>query len=213
MHAENFRILEVRKGLNVLRIILQSSIGRDIIYFWWWQYILFFIQHRLAVILFQNWQKTDSIPIVCNPTTIVNVSCHVEHGIPRNSIFSSDGMNEHAQCWIGNVNVWIVELVTNVKPKWSELSSFLNNGVEESQSKHQFMIVLVSVLAVLEEIVWKFGERFFHVCLDSPWRLQCEFVTILEDRNREIVSRHGSQKEPKLIASWVIFRESHDNFL
>lgn len=83
MHTKNFRIFKVGQFLNILLIGLKIGVLRNIIEFRWWKDMFLVIDNILIVVFLENWKQADTIPVICNSASIVDVTSHIEHSIPR----------------------------------------------------------------------------------------------------------------------------------
>jgi hypothetical protein len=112
--------------------------------------MLLSIDQSLVVVLFENGEQTDSIPVIGDSTSVIDMSSHVEHGVPGDALVS--GVQEHFQGGVGDAQVGVIELVSNIKSEWTEFTSFLDDGVEESQTEDELVPFLVSGIYLFEEV-------------------------------------------------------------
>lgn len=68
----------------------------------------------LVVVLFKDGEKANPIPVVAHSTSVVDVAGHVEHGIPGHTVIFN--AQEHFECLVGDTEIRIVELITDVEP-------------------------------------------------------------------------------------------------
>lgn len=81
--------------------------------------------------------------------------------------------------------VRLVELVRDVPPEWSELSSLLHHGVEETQAIEE-LAPWLGLVAALEEVrvrdgIIQIGAE--DVGTHALWRLICHFHTFVHVRH------------------------------
>lgn len=87
------------------------------------------------------------------------------------------------------LQIRVVELVSDVPTKGSELSSLLDDGVEEGASKVQ-LLEFGRLLAILDLLCCRFSKISLQIGLDSTRWLSCQFNTVLNDTLGEEVTRH-----------------------
>lgn len=45
--------------------------------------VLLSVQNVLVVVLLENGQQANSVPVIANSSSVVNVTSHIEHSVPR----------------------------------------------------------------------------------------------------------------------------------
>jgi hypothetical protein len=104
----------------------------------------------------------------------------------------------------------VIKFVENVPAEGTKLTSFLNNGVEEGQTKDK-LAPLLRFLAVVEVLVRHFSETSLKIGFDTTRRLSSQFDTVLEHRNREVRSGHRGEEQSEVRVEICTFLEVVDN--
>jgi hypothetical protein len=85
-------------------------------------------ESSLLTVFLKNSHETSSIVVIGNSTTVVDVTRNEEKCIPWNLILTVHKQLEHG---VGCLKIRVIELIFDVPAEWSELSSLLENGMEE----------------------------------------------------------------------------------
>lgn len=119
--------------LNVIPVGLSITVGWGFVDAAFVVFVLI-LKSIDMIVLLKCLSDTPEIFIICDTTTVVDLSGDVLESLPRNVVL----FKEDAQHGVGCVQVGIVELVGNVETERTELSSLLNDGMEEADSERKF---------------------------------------------------------------------------
>ena len=81
-----------------------------------------------AVVLLESRDQASSILVVRDTTTIVDDASHIDESFPRDLILFVQEDLEHRE---RGLQIRVIELISDVPAERSELSSLLEDGVEE----------------------------------------------------------------------------------
>lgn len=135
MHSKHRRLILQRQALNKLLILVNTSNRRHHIHRTLRKLELFAQNFRNKQ-SFQISNKANSIPIISNPSSIIDMSSHKKHTIPRNLVLF---FQKHFQNLSRSFQIRIVEFIPDVPTQRSEFPSHLYNSVEISKTPYDFM--------------------------------------------------------------------------
>ena len=113
MHTEYFRVFKVWQLSDVINVGLVIAILRDNIDLGGRKRIFFMIEDLLVVIFFEDGQQANTIPVITDSSSIVDMTSHVKHCVPRHIFFLK--IQKHLQGLIGHTEVTIIELISDVE--------------------------------------------------------------------------------------------------
>ena len=131
------------------------------------------------------------------------MSGDVNKSIPWNFFLLVEEDFEHSKRCI---EIGIIEFVLDIPAERTELSSLLDDGVEERDSKDE-LAPNFGFLAVIEELVCVVGKSSLHVCLNTSWWLGCHLHTVLQDRDGEEIGWHRGEEKSEVFMDLLAFFE------
>lgn len=185
MQAEHLWLLLFRQLVDVVAIGLSRAISGSSILFRL-RVNVFVVEIVYAEVLFEGGKQAAPILVVSDTTSIIDVTSHEDQGIPWDLLLI---VQENLQHRKRSLQVTVIEFVRNVPSERTELSTLLNNSVEEGSSEDQLAITVI-LFAVVEPIVGDLLERPLQVCLDASWRLSSQLDSVLEHTDGEEIDGH-----------------------
>lgn len=152
MQTEYFWRWVERKRLDVVKVVLFVADR--------WGVVNSTLRHGMPIlehigikITAQNGLDESDIDVVSDSTTVVDFGANLVEYLVWDFFVVLD---EDLQLFATNIQVFIGERVQDVPANWSELSAILHDGMEEAQSKEEFL-----------EVLWLCAslELFFSHCL------------------------------------------------
>jgi len=151
-------------------------------------------QQVVRVELVENAHQTSAIPVIGHTSSVVDLTGHILKCLPRNLVLLLQEHLEHLQ---RNGEIAIVELVSDVPPKRSELATLLQNRVEERQAKQQLLPWPFLGMAV-PHTVRNGCKRSRQIGTQTTGRLVRKLDTVLQHRYREVLTGHRRQPQTEL---------------
>lgn len=159
-----------------------------------------FIKGALVYELSENSWDQSPVPGVCYPSPVVGLGYLIVKQFPRNLVKIGHHfvylLKRDSQIHLG-------ELVKDIPAKRGELPSFLYKGVEEAQTKEQFL-PFISLSISLKKFGRVASESPHNVCLDSPWGLRGYFLSPLKKGYWEGVGRHRCEEQSEFARFYLI---------
>ena len=134
-----------------------------------------------AVILLESGEQATQVLVVSYTTTVVDDTSDVHKGIPRDLLLVFKEDLQHRE---RGGQIRVIEGICDVPAERSELTSLLDDSVEEGHTEDHLSIDGL-FLAVVEPGVRYFGVTSLKVGFDTSGRLRGQLDTVLEDRDRE----------------------------
>jgi hypothetical protein len=148
MESKHLRAILNRQSFNVVSVRLHVSKGGCVV-ITAIRVGVAILQVLKAVVLLECYQQTATIIVVSDTTTVVDMSGHIDKGLPWDLVLLVKEKLQHDErCF----HIRIIELVENVPTKGTELTSFLDNSVEEGQTEDK-LAPLFCLLAIVEVLV------------------------------------------------------------
>lgn len=179
MQAEDFWSGIKGQLLDEFRIPLILLMRRGKVNTWGGELVVVIKDVLTVEILKDGGQKT-TILVVCDFTTIVALTSQILECIEGSLIWVLVEEDTELSDW--DTKIVVVELVRDVPAERAELSSLLNNGVEESKTKDH-LAEFSGLYAVIEEVLHVRNrieqERTVQVSFKTFGRLVCHLNTVL----------------------------------
>jgi hypothetical protein len=118
------------------------------------------LQSINVIVLLKCLSDAPEILVISDTTTVVDLSGDVLESLPWNLVLFKEDAQHRVRC----VQVGIVELIGNVETKRTELSSLLNNGMEETNSESKFpphiwLLERIALLVLVKPVICNFCPR------------------------------------------------------
>ena len=176
MEAEHLRAIDERQIVDVSLETSEVFNSWNIVSARLTEHVAIF-QYVWCVELLESAEEAYSVPVVCHSSSVVDVSCHVEQGVPRDLFLL---IKEHEQVGHGRFQIRVIELVSNVPPERAKLSPFLDNCMEEAQSEEQ-SLPLFRLLRAFEVLFRDILEALLQIGFQSSWRFGRQLDSILKN--------------------------------
>lgn len=147
-----------------------------------------------AVILLESGEQATQVLVVSYTTTIVDDTGDVHKGIPRDLLLVFKEDLQHRE---RGVQIRVIEGICNIPAERSELTSLLDDSVEEGHTEDHLSVDGL-FLAVVEPGVRDFSVASLQVGFDTSGRLRGQLNTVLEDRDREEFNGCRSQEQSEV---------------
>lgn len=98
------------------------------------------ISHDITVdVIFQNCFDESDILIICDSTAVIDLSSQEVDDLVRNVIVF---IQQHFQLFLTDGQILIGEFISNIPTYSTELSTILNDSVEQGKSKEEFLVFI-----------------------------------------------------------------------
>lgn len=198
MQSEDYRVVLVRQRLNRQPEILDGVAV--------WYEVCFAVAEAIllaegihSIVLLEDGQQTDAVPIVSDPPTVVDMAGHVYHRLPGDLLFIV--VQEQPQSGNRYLQIALVEFIADIEAQRSKLSPFLDDSMEEAEAVEHLQPLLFLHGATVYQLLVEIGKRSLEVGFQSPWWLYSQFYAVLQDGYGEVVSRHTRQHQPEC---WIV---------
>ncbi len=148
MESEDIGMDDIGKGLDEVEVFLVGIERWEFELFVRAESVIFVGKDLVVEVIVQEGYNKPSILVISDSTTVVAFSNEILEGFKGDFIIL---IQEHFQLPHRDSQITFIELVRNVPPKRSILSTFLDDGVEEAQRIGEFLKVLRLVLVAFEE--------------------------------------------------------------
>jgi len=154
-----------------------------------------------ADISLQNGGDETGVLVVCYTTSIVYLSTNIVEYLVWNFRVT---LNKDLELLSRDHEILIGEGIWDVPTDWSELSSILDDGVEEAETEEEslYWIWLFTSLLVIFPVESLIGTK--DVLFKTAWWLQGHLYRVLQDRYWERLGGHGSHPESEISMIAVI---------
>jgi hypothetical protein len=183
--SKDLRVVIERHRINVFSVGLNSAI--------WWSIvdsrrrILVHVLEGIALaVLLEAGEQAASVVVIGYSTTVVDVASDEKKGIPWDFILR---IQEQLQHCLRSVQIRIIEFVSDVPSEGSELSSLLDNCMEECKSEEELSpdFWLSTIFNIL---LGEIRITSLQICSKTSGWLCGQLDRVLEDRDGEVVCRH-----------------------
>jgi hypothetical protein len=150
---------------------------------------------------FQDGGDETGVLVVCYTTSIVYLSTNIVQYLVRDFIVT---LNKDLELLSGYHEILIGEGIWNIPTDWSELSSVLDDGVEEAETEEKslYWIGFFTSLLVIFPVESLISTK--DVLFETAWWLQGHLYRVLQDGYWESFGGHGSHPESEISMIAVI---------
>ena len=149
MESKNVGVDDIGKSLDEIKVFLVGVKTWKFEFFIRAECVIFVGEDLAVKVVVQKGNNEPSVLVVSDSTTVVTFSNKILECFKGDLIVL---IQEHFKLPDRDSEVTFIELIRNVPPEWSILSTFLNDGMEETQRVSHFLEILGLVLVAFEEL-------------------------------------------------------------
>lgn len=193
MHTESFGLGVKRQLLNVSHVVSMTSSGDTSVILGVREVEIVCKDIRYEVTT-DNAENESSVNVISHTATVVNLSDQeVEHLVWH----FIEIVEENLQLLLAHTVIFIGEGVRNIPADTTELSSILDDSMEEAEGKEHFLVggrLLAAVKIGVINILISLDQ----VRADTRWGFKCHLHRVLQGGDRELGGGHGGHPETEI---------------
>lgn len=149
MESKNVGVDDIGKSLDEIKVFLMGVKTWEFEFFVRAECVIFVGEDLAVKVVVQKGYDEPSVLVVSDSTTVVTFGNKILERFKGDLVVL---IQEHFQLSDRDSQVTFIELIRNVPPEWSILSTLLNDGMEKAQRVSHFLEVLWLVLVAFEEL-------------------------------------------------------------
>ncbi len=149
MESKNVGVDDIGESLDEIKVFLVGVETWEFEFFIRAECVIFVGEDLAVKVVVQKGYDEPSVLVISDSTTVVTFGNKILERFKGDLVVL---IQEHFQLSDRDSQVTFIELIRNVPPEWSILSTFLNDGMEKAQRVSHFLEVLWLVLVAFEEL-------------------------------------------------------------
>jgi hypothetical protein len=149
VESKNVGMDDIGESLDEIKVFLVGVETWEFEFFVRAECVIFIGEDLAVKVVVQKGNDKPSVLVISDSTTVVTFSDKILECFKGDLIIL---IQEHFELSDRYSEVTFIELIRNVPPEWSILSTFLNDGMEETQRVSHFLEILWLVLVTFEEL-------------------------------------------------------------